>query len=89
VAKLRGTCNKPIPVHSELASTADLEESARRCFSDDGTMEDSRHAHVQSWPAGWEQAAVRVVAEATEYCAKHLVHLSDAVGCLPIIFLID
>ena len=66
-------------------STADIDESMRRCFPDDGTMDDSHHAHVQSRPAEWEQAAVRVVAEATEYFDTHAVHLSDAVGCLPII----
>ena len=70
VAKLCGTYNKPILVHSELMSTADLDESMRRCFPpDDGTMDDSHHAHAQSRPAEWKRAAVtsgRV--EATECC---------------------
>ena len=68
--KLCGTYNKPILVHSELMSTADLDESMRRCFPpDDGTMDDSHHAHAQSRPAEWKRAAVtsgRV--EATECC---------------------
>ena len=70
VAKLCGTYTKPILVHSELMSTADLDESMRRCFPpDDGTMDDSHHAHAQSRPAEWKRAAVtsgRV--EATECC---------------------
>jgi allantoinase len=85
VARLCGTFQKPILVHSELMTTEELHKSLQTCFPKDGSLDNSHLAHVRSRPAEWEQAAVEVVVEATKYCDMHVVHLSDALGCLPII----
>jgi allantoinase len=85
VAKICGRFDKPILVHSELLTPNDLEQSMKDSYPDDGSMDDSYAAHVKSRPPEWEQAAVRVVVEATKHCDMHVVHLSDAIGCLPII----
>lgn len=88
VAKLCGTFDKPILVHSELMTAQQASEAAQQAY-DSGdpslSLDESWTAHVQSRPVKWEQDAVRVVVEATQYCDMHIVHLSDGLGCLPII----
>lgn len=85
VAQICGTFHKPILVHSELMSPDDVDRAVQFAFPDDGSLDDSHDAHIQSRPAKWEQDAVKVVIEATRYCDMHVVHLSDGVGCLPLV----
>jgi allantoinase len=89
VAKVCGSFDKPILVHSELMTLDEASEEARRAYDSSGSssplLDNSHHAHVQSRPTKWEQDAVRVVVEATQHCDMHIVHLSDGLGCLPII----
>lgn len=85
IAKQCGKVRKPILVHSELMSLEDMERTMNKCFPVDGSLDDSMKAHTQSRPPQWEQEAVKVVVEASTYCDMHVVHLSDALGCLPIL----
>ena len=85
VAKLSGSFQKPILVHSELMTQEELEQSMQSAFPDDGSRDNSYGAHVKSRPAKWEQDAVQLVIDCTKYCDMHIVHLSDALGCLPLI----
>jgi allantoinase len=85
VAEICGSYDKPILVHSELMRQDDIDKALQSAYPDDGSLDDSYKAHVQSRPPQWEQDAVRVVIEATQYCDMHVVHLSDALGCLPLI----
>lgn len=90
-AKICGPTGKPILVHSELMTA----EESTNAMEDSLASTDlsSCSAHLQSRPAKWEQDAVRVVCQATRQqqdegfvtCRMHIVHLSDARGCLPII----
>ena len=85
VAKICGSFQKPILVHSELMTSKELEDSILLAYPDDGSCDNSHDAHVKSRPTKWEQEAVKLVVECTKYCDMHVVHLSDGVGCLPII----
>ncbi|KAL3924216.1 MAG: hypothetical protein SGILL_001179 [Bacillariaceae sp.] len=85
VAQVCGEFDKPILVHSELMTTNDIDNATRRAFPEDNSLDNSHAAHVRSRPPEWEQEAVRLVVKATKYCDMHVVHLSDALGCLPII----
>lgn len=85
IAKICGTFQKPILVHAELMTVEDIQREIQRAYPADGSLDDSHDAHVQSRPPQWEQDAVRLVTEATQYCNMHVVHLSDALGCRPII----
>lgn len=85
VAKLCGSFDKPILVHSELMTVAEQEAVASQCYPSDGSQDDSHLAHVQSRATRWEQDAVRVVIDAAQHCDMHVVHLSDGLGCLPLI----
>lgn len=78
-AQICGTHGKPILVHSELMTEAELQQSTREAFARWGSQ--SYAAHVQSRPAQWERDAVRAVCEAASFCDMHIVHLSDATGC--------
>lgn len=90
-AKICGPTGKPILVHSELMAEEESIAASENSFA--ATAESSYQAHLRSRPAKWEQDAVRVVCEATRQrqgdgfvtCRMHVVHLSDARGCLPII----
>ena len=82
-ADICGRHNKPILVHSELMTEADLQQHTENAFDRLGAQ--SYEAHVQSRPSQWERDAVEVVCAAAALCNMHIVHLSDAVGCLPII----
>jgi allantoinase len=85
VAKLCGTYEKPILVHSELMTGEEQKIAMDNAYPNDGRLDDSHRAHVASRPVRWEQDAVKVVIEASEYCDMHVVHLSDGIGCLPLI----
>jgi allantoinase len=85
VAKLCGSFSKPILVHSELMTLKELDDSMQSAFPCDGSCDNSYDAHVKSRPTKWEQDAFNLVVECTNYCDMHVVHLSDAIGCLPII----
>ena len=67
--------NKPILVHFKLMTL-------KEC---NGSCDNLYDAHVKSRPTKWEQDAVNLVVECTSYCGMHVVHLSDAIGCLQII----
>jgi len=82
-AEICGKHDKPILVHSELMTEQELQQSTERSFGRFGSQ--SNEAHVQSRPSKWEQDAVEVVCQAASVCHMHIVHLSDAIGCLPII----
>lgn len=91
-AKICGPTGKPILVHSELMTMEQSLNAVEEAFG--AAQDDSSYAaHLQSRPAEWEQDAVRVVCQATQPdsqssssgCRMHIVHLSDARGCLPII----
>ena len=85
VAKLCGTFEKPILVHSELMTAEQQQDVMATVYPDDGSLDDSHDSHVKSRPTKWEQDAVKVVIEASRYCHMHVVHLSDGIGCLPLI----
>jgi dihydroorotase-like cyclic amidohydrolase len=85
VAKICGSFNKPILVHSELMTLKELDDSMQSAFPCDGSCDNSYGAHAKSRPTKWEQDAVNLVVECTNYCDMHVVHLSGAIGCLPII----
>lgn len=86
-ARICGPTGKPILVHSELMTEQESLQAAADAFVLDNPS--SYIAHLQSRPSSWEQAAVRVVCQATQQgsnsCRMHIVHLSDAMGCLPLI----
>ena len=75
--------DKPILVHSELMTQAECDENTKAAFANRSAR--SYAAHLESRPPQWEQEAVRVVCQAAEHCRMHVVHLSDARGCLPLI----
>ncbi len=87
-ARICGSMGKPLLVHSELMTEQESLQYVKDAFSLSGDPS-SYTAHLRSRPAGWEQDAVRVVCQATQQgpdsCRMHIVHLSDAHGCLPII----
>lgn len=85
IAKLCGSFQKPILVHSELMTVEDLEQSMESAYPADGTNDNSFDAHIKSRPPQWEQEAVKLVIECTNYCDMHVVHLSDGIGCIPLI----
>jgi allantoinase len=90
-AKICGPTRKPILVHSELMTYEESRDATEDAYAN--TEPSSYGAHVRSRPAVWEQDAVRIVCAATRpdpndesvSCRMHIVHLSDARGCLPII----
>ncbi|KAL3935137.1 MAG: hypothetical protein SGBAC_009285 [Bacillariaceae sp.] len=82
-AKVCGPTSKPILVHSELMTESESVGAAKEAFAKQSPS--SYEAHLASRPAKWEQDAVRVVCDASKDCHMHIVHLSDARGCLPII----
>ena len=90
-ARICGPTMKPILVHSELMTYEESINAAEEAYAE---MDSSSYvAHLRSRPAIWEQDAVRVVCQATHPdpsdpslgCRMHVVHLSDARGCLPIL----
>jgi allantoinase len=92
-AAICGPTGKPILVHSELMAEDESLQATEDSFAKAGALS-SYAAHLRSRPANWEQDAVRVVCQATRQklqgdkfvsCRMHIVHLSDARGCLPII----
>lgn len=85
VSQLCGSFEKPILVHSELMTQEELEQSMQSAFPGDGSRDNSYDAHVKSRPVEWEQNAIQLVIDCTKYCDMHIVHLSDALGCLPLI----
>ena len=85
VAELCGRFEKPILVHSELMTVQQQQNAMAEMYPDDGSLDDSHDAHVKSRPTKWEQDAVKVVIEASQFCHMHIVHLSDGIGCLPLI----
>jgi len=90
-ARICGPMGKPILVHSELMTLEESTSAVENAFA--GHEDSSYVAHLNSRPAVWEQDAVRIVCKATRpdptnpsvRCRMHIVHLSDAKGCLPII----
>lgn len=81
----RSLRKKPILVHSELMTEEESLQQADKAFEQVESDVQSYQGHLQSRSAKWEQDAVRVVCQAAESCQMHVVHLSDARGCLPII----
>ena len=84
-ADICGPAHKPILVHSELMTHQESLQAADEAFERHGNNDASYMAHVESRPPEWERAAVQVVADLCDRCDMHVVHLSDAEGCLPII----
>jgi len=91
-ARICSPTGKPILVHSELMTEEESLHMAEDSFAA-AADQSSYKAHLRSRPARWEQDAVQVVCQATRQqqgdivftCRMHIVHLSDARGCLPII----
>jgi allantoinase len=91
-ARICGPTRKPILVHSELMTYEESTKAVEEAYAAMGSSS-SYVAHVRSRPSIWEQDGVRVVCQATQpdpsdpslVCRMHIVHLSDARGCLPIL----